>query len=1262
MLAQFLQQQMDYIFFFYGLAFLLLAAICTTLCQRHTQRLPWMWLGLFGLAHGINEWLDMLALSLGDGPAFSAVRLGVMALSFGFLLEFGRAGLLQLNNRGPRRWIFAPLLVFALLGAFDGMSGLNAGFRYAFGFIGGLWSAWALFQASRTDKAARISLTVAAALMAGYGIATGAIVPKASFFPASLINHASFLSFTDVPIQLIRGILALLLGAVIWAYYQEVRDLALPPEVDRRTMPRHGLQLTCVIVIILVAGWVFTEAVGRQADRSVRDGILDQVGIGAAAIDADSVRHLNAVPFDPQNPDYVRLREQLVHMHRSNPDVHQLHLVITRESRDTPLIIDSVSTVDTGHKDSSEQDHGRLPDELLHVLASGRPETAGPYEGRDESFVTGYAAIRAPSTPKALGVLGIEVNAAVLKEKVARYRLEGIIITLLISLPFIGFFVVRQRIWESTQYTAVTARRLADAQVIAHVGSWAYDPRTRQFIWSAEMFRIFGLDPQGKAPSLLEYRALAHPEDRPRLDSATQEALRDGWGYDLEFRAIRPDGTERHVTVKAEVKHGKGGEIIQLTGTAQDITERKLAEAYREMGREVLQILNELGDLQDSIQRVLAALKTRTGFDAVGIRLQDGDDFPYFVQKGFSKDFLLTENTLIERAVDGGVCRDKDGNVRLECTCGLVISGKTDPANPLFTRGGSCWTNDSFPLLDIPPGEDPRLHPRNQCIHQGYASVALVPIRNKDRIVGLIQFNDRRKGRFTLNAVELLEEIASHVGAALMRKLAEEALQKSEKKFRALMVKAKEAAETANRAKSAFLANMSHEIRTPMNAILGFAQLMRRDQALSPRQKQHLDTINRSSEYLLALINDILEMSKIEAGRTTLNPAAFDLHALLSDLEMMFRDRADAKNLRLLVERVGEVPRHVMADEGKLRQVFINLLSNAMKFTEKGGIALRVGAKPEDVAGSRLMVEVEDTGPGISEEDMIHLFKPFEQTESGRRVRTGTGLGLAISREFVRLMGGDITVSSQVGKGSIFRFEAFLKHADAASLAKKTASARRVLGIQPGQPKYRVLIADDNKENRELLAELLGLVGFQTRQVANGEEVLREFEAWQPNLVLMDMRMPTMDGFEATRRIKATERGKKTPIIAVTASAFDEGRQEVLAGGIDGYIRKPFRESEVFETIACQLGVKYVYAEEEVAVSRVEPGTPATCSAEALSRLPKELVQKMRAAASGADLELLLELISQVEAHDAATAQVLRELAKGYQYEAILGALPGDQT
>jgi len=469
-------------------------------------------------------------------------------------------------------------------------------------------------------------------------------------------------------------------------------------------------------------------------------------------------------------------------------------------------------------------------------------------------------------------------------------------------------------------------------------------------------------------------------------------------------------------------------------------------------------------------------------------------------------------------------------------------------------------------------------------------------------------------------------------------------------------------AEAANRAKSVFLANMSHEIRTPMTAILGFSQLMQRDPAVTPQQQQHLDVINRSGEHLLTIINDILEISKMEAGRTTSNPTTFDLHALLNDLETMFRIHTDAKKLQLIVERVGEVPRYVVADEAKLRQVLGNLLGNAVKFTQTGGIALRIRTRPGDAAGLRFVAEVEDTGQGISEKDIAGLFKRFEQTESGQQTRTGTGLGLAISRGFARLMGGDITVSSQVGKGSIFRVEIGLSAGDVASVAKKAADFRRVVGLEPGQPKYRVLIADDNKENRDLLAQALGPVGFELHQATDGAEAIREFQVWQPDLILMDLRMPVMDGREATRRIKSTPKGKETAIIVLTASSFEDGRKDMAAIGVDGYIRKPFRESELFENLARCLNVKYIYAEKAVGSLPQQSAATATLSAEALSRLPKRLVQDLRAAASGANLKPLLTLISEVETHDAQAADGLRALAKRYDYEAILETLPRGQS
>src|SRR3954467_5886704 len=297
----------------------------------------------------------------------------------------------------------------------------------------------------------------------------------------------------------------------------------------------------------------------------------------------------------------------------------------------------------------------------------------------------------------------------------------------------------------------------------------------------------------------------------------------------------------------------------------------------------------------------------------------------------------------------------------------------------------------------------------------------------------------------------------------------------------------------ANRAKSVFLANMSHEIRTPMNAILGFSQLMLRDPELTARQCQYLGTINRSGEHLLALINDILEMSKIEAGRTTLNPSTFDLPVLLKDLEMMFRVRTDEKKLSFSVETIGDVPQFIVTDINKLRQAFINVLGNAVKFTEQGGIGLRVRADREGATGHCLRVEIEDTGPGISPDDQDKLFRHFEQTKTGQQAGTGTGLGLAISREFVRLMGGSLTVNSQVGKGSAFLIHLPLKEGEAQAVQAKD-QPRHVLRLQPEQAICRVLIADDVEDNRQLLAQLLAPVGFEIRLAANGAEAVQEFE------------------------------------------------------------------------------------------------------------------------------------------------------------------------
>jgi PAS domain S-box-containing protein len=472
---------------------------------------------------------------------------------------------------------------------------------------------------------------------------------------------------------------------------------------------------------------------------------------------------------------------------------------------------------------------------------------------------------------------------------------------------------------------------------------------------------------------------------------------------------------------------------------------------------------------------------------------------------------------------------------------------------------------------------------------------------------------------------------------------------------------AKQSAESASVAKGHFLASMSHELRTPLNAILGFTQLMARDESIQPTQRNYLNIIQNSGEHLLQLINDVLDLSKIEAGRMPLHETSFDLYELLTVLESMFRLKATAKNLQLRVERSPEVPQGIIADEVKLRQILINLLNNALKFTPNGGVRLSVNRLDPLTEGVKSNAEillsfvVADTGVGIPQTQLEQIFEAFEQTEAGRQAPEGTGLGLSICRKFTSLMRGSLTITSELGQGSTFQLTLPIKQFEADSRIPPSSN-RRVIGLAPDQPEYRILVVEDRWESRYLLVKLLEDTGFQVREAQNGAEAVDVWRQWQPHLIWMDMRMPVLDGYEATQQIKSDLSGQATIIIALTASALEDEQSAILSAGCDDFVHKPFQETTIFAKLSEYLGVSYQY--QALEPSSLQESSDSRLSVAELqhyfSIMSSAWIADLYHAATLADNDLLAELIQKIPAEHPAFSQALTNLIDDFDYNQMI--------
>lgn len=461
---------------------------------------------------------------------------------------------------------------------------------------------------------------------------------------------------------------------------------------------------------------------------------------------------------------------------------------------------------------------------------------------------------------------------------------------------------------------------------------------------------------------------------------------------------------------------------------------------------------------------------------------------------------------------------------------------------------------------------------------------------------------------------------------------------------------AKEKADSANKAKSDFLSTMSHELRTPLNAILGFSELMEKETETFSDQREDLSIIRQSGKHLLSLINDVLDMSKIEAGETRLTEESFDMWSLQNLLEEMFELSAGDKGLVLNFSRSDTVPRYLKGDEKKIRQIYFNLISNAVKFTDSGSIAVSMEYIGEY---NRLTTVVSDTGPGIPEKEMDLLFNAFSQTETGRNKNEGTGLGLSICKAYIEMMHGEISVNSKLGEGSSFSFHLILPEGDAVEVQQKEKE-KIITGLVPGQGEYRILIVEDRYESRKLMEKMLAIPDILVKTAVNGKEGVELAASWNPHLIWMDIRMPVMDGIDATRHIRLLENGINIPIIAVTASIYEEDQLIIHKVGCTDVLRKPVSVSQVFRKMAEHLDIRYVYEETS--------GIPAKQKRikvrhKDLSGLSGPLIDELENAVLRLDSSEIKKLIKQASPDNPQTTEVLVELADDYRYDEILNII-----
>ena len=1256
-----LAANLDYIFCLYGLSFILLAFICRGLSTRDDGGPAWFWLGLFGLLHGINEWLDLLALSLGDSPTFKAVRLAFMAASFLALVEFGRRGWRRAGSPSLGWWVYPPLLILAGLGGLVGMNGLNAACRYALGLPGGVLAALALWHASRVgeDRERPRGLRPAAAAMLVYGLAAGLVVPRAAFLPASWLNHDSFFAAAGFPIQLVRAICALGAMVALW-FYGRQRE----PEAQRSGMTHRWL-VPATFVLLIGLGWFVADWRGRSTDAELRERLLDQATAVTRTVNPDQAKALTFTAADKGTPVFERLREQMVAYGRlcQARGIHSIAL------RDGALVFGPESYAADDALASPSGTVYELPaPEERDIFRTGKPFTLGPYTNEYGSFVLAYGPVHDPRSGEVLMAVGLAIQVDEWKARIAAARLTPILGALFLLLTILGGLSAlrwrqglpaeRQQRFRHLETVTVGGLGLVlTVGVALLVLEWENHERKATFERLAASRADIVLDDmlviRNNLSVLAGFHTGSQDMDREEFHAIAAPMASRSTVQAYEWIPAVPAAEKERFEAAVRRESGEGFTIWERNARGEKVPAAGRA-VYYPVYRVEPPADNEaaLGlDLgSEPVRRAALEKAIRTGLVTATDTITPVQEtarrqavlmfHPVFAEgaggpgrlRGFALAVVRLQS-LFEKAA-GRAGRGED----------LVETHLTD----LMDAGGSR-------LLAVHPVDHTEGHPAivDDAYLRHYAFRSIQPLFAFGRayavvahptpefhaeypvrtawlmgIVGLIltgvltAFVGFLRNRQATLEHEVQERTLALRGTSAALQAANEDLEAQKEQLRAqnndraaLNEELEQAnaaleqaieranqmavrAEAANCAKSEFLANMSHEIRTPMTAILGFAENLLDPDLPEPEKLSAVQTIQRNGNHLLRLINDILDISKIEAEKMTVEQIPCSPHQVAAEVVSLVGIRAEARGLALHVEFVGPIPEKIRTDPLRLRQILVNLLGNAIKFTETGGVRLlvRLAADGDE---RHMQFDVLDTGIGITQDQAARMFQPFSQADaSTTRQFGGTGLGLVISKRLAQLLGGDVVlVESQAGLGTRFRATVATGPLDgvrriegalndkAVAVQSNTAAAPPPSGDQATRlAGIRILLAEDGPDNQRLIAFVLRRVGATVELADNGrialDKALAASRGGQAfDVILMDMQMPEMDGYEATEQLRAADyRGR---IIALTANAMAEDRRRCLDAGCDDYATKPVDRERLIEAIRLHM------------VRRARSGAPA---------------------------------------------------------------------